>query len=67
VPQGWFLAALGAALRLAALSAQATSTQRRTLEDGFRRLLDPGEMGDLFKVVALVSPGLPVPAGFEEP
>jgi hypothetical protein len=28
-------------------------------------LLDPGEMGDLFKVVALVSPGLPSPAGFD--
>jgi len=28
-------------------------------------LLDPGEMGDLFKVVALVSPGLASPAGFD--
>jgi hypothetical protein len=25
-------------------------------------LLDPGEMGDLFKVVALASPALPKPA-----
>jgi len=64
VSQGRFLAALGAALRLAALSARAAPAQRQALESGVRRLLDPGEMGDLFKVVALVSPGLPSPAGF---
>jgi NADH dehydrogenase [ubiquinone] 1 alpha subcomplex assembly factor 7 len=65
VMQGRFLAALGAELRLAALSARATPTQRLLLESGLRRLLDPDEMGDLFKVVALVSPGLSDPAGFE--
>jgi NADH dehydrogenase [ubiquinone] 1 alpha subcomplex assembly factor 7 len=65
VTQGRFLAALGAGLRVAALSAQATPTQRHTLERGARRLIDPGEMGDLFKVIALVSPGLPPPAGFD--
>jgi NADH dehydrogenase [ubiquinone] 1 alpha subcomplex assembly factor 7 len=65
ISQGRFLTALGAGLRLAALSARATPAQRRSLESGVRRLLDPGEMGDLFKVVALVSPGLPSPAGFD--
>jgi NADH dehydrogenase [ubiquinone] 1 alpha subcomplex assembly factor 7 len=65
VGQGRFLAALGAGLRLAALSTRATSAQRRALESGVRRLLDPGEMGDLFKVLALVSPGLAMPAGFD--
>ena len=65
VKQGWFLAALGAGLRLAALVAQAPPAQRQALETGLRRLLDPSEMGDLFKVVALVSPGLPSPAGFD--
>jgi hypothetical protein len=28
-------------------------------------LLDPGEMGTLFKAMALVSPGQPPPPGFE--
>ena len=65
VPQRRFLAALGAELRLAALSVRATPTQQRALESGVRRLLDPCEMGDLFKVIALVSPGLPPPAGFD--
>jgi NADH dehydrogenase [ubiquinone] 1 alpha subcomplex assembly factor 7 len=63
VPQREFLAQLGAELRLAALSARATPYQRRALEAGIRRLLDPGGMG-AFKVMAVVSPGLPIPAGF---
>jgi NADH dehydrogenase [ubiquinone] 1 alpha subcomplex assembly factor 7 len=65
VPQRRFLTALGARLRLAALSVQATPSQRQSLESGVGRLLDPGEMGDLFKVMALVSPGLPPPVGFD--
>ena len=44
--------------------ARATPAQRRQLESGVERLLDPAQMGDLFKVVALASPGLPTPAGF---
>jgi NADH dehydrogenase [ubiquinone] 1 alpha subcomplex assembly factor 7 len=63
VPQREFLAQLGAELRLAALSARATPYQRRALEAGVRRLLDPGGMG-AFKVMAVVSPGLPIPPGF---
>ena len=64
IGQGRFLTALGAGLRLAALSARAEPAQRWSLEGGVRRLLDPAEMGDLFKVMALVSPGLAAPAGF---
>ena len=63
VPQFRFLAELGAELRLAALSARATPHQRWALEAGVRRLLDPGGMGS-FKVMAVISPGLPMPAGF---
>jgi len=66
VPQGRFLQALGAELRLAALAAGATPTQRRDLASGLERLLDPREMGTLFKALALVSPGLPAPPGFAE-
>jgi NADH dehydrogenase [ubiquinone] 1 alpha subcomplex assembly factor 7 len=65
VPQGRFLAALGAGERLAALSQRATSTQRQQLESGVERLLDPAQMGDLFKALALVSPSLPTPFGFD--
>jgi NADH dehydrogenase [ubiquinone] 1 alpha subcomplex assembly factor 7 len=65
ISQGRFLTALGAGLRLEALSARATPAQRQSLESGVRRLLEPGEMGDLFKVVALASPGLASPAGFD--
>jgi NADH dehydrogenase [ubiquinone] 1 alpha subcomplex assembly factor 7 len=64
IGQGRFLTALGAGLRLAALSVRATPAERRSLESGVRRLLDPGQMGDLFKVVAVISPGLASPAGF---
>ncbi|HEY8871465.1 MAG TPA: SAM-dependent methyltransferase, partial [Stellaceae bacterium] len=64
VAQGRFLAALGAEARLGALSAGATPAQRALLDSGLRRLLDPAEMGTLFKVLALTSPGLPAPAGF---
>ena len=64
VAQGRFLAALGAEARLGALSAGATPAQRALLDSGLRRLLDPAQMGTLFKVLALTSPGLPAPAGF---
>lgn len=63
--QAEFLAALGAELRLATLTAQATPIRRQELERGVRRLLNPDEMGARFKVMALVSPRLPIPAGFE--
>jgi NADH dehydrogenase [ubiquinone] 1 alpha subcomplex assembly factor 7 len=66
VPQGRFLEALGAEVRLAALLRHAAPAQRGALETGLRRLIDPAEMGTLFKVLAATSPGLPAPAGFAE-
>jgi NADH dehydrogenase [ubiquinone] 1 alpha subcomplex assembly factor 7 len=65
VPQGRFLAALGARTRLAALCARAEPDRRLTLQAGVERLLDPAQMGSLFKAVALTSPRLPPPAGFD--
>jgi NADH dehydrogenase [ubiquinone] 1 alpha subcomplex assembly factor 7 len=65
VEQGRFLAALGAEARRDALSAAATPAQRALLDSGLRRLLDPDQMGNLFKALALTSPGLAAPAGFE--
>ena len=64
VPQGRFLAELGAGFRLAALRGRATPAQRQALDSGVGRLLDPAGMGTLFKAIALVSPGLPPPPGF---
>ena len=64
VTQGRFLTELGVGLRLAALRARATPSQRQALDSGVGRLLDPAEMGTLFKVIALISPGLPPPPGF---
>jgi len=64
VTQGRFLAALGAELRLARLCAGAGPEQRQALASGVARLLDPEQMGSLFKVMAAVSPGFPMPAGF---
>jgi len=67
IAQGDFLRALGAEARLAVLLRHATASQRGALESGLRRLIDPAEMGTLFKAMALTSPGLPTPAGFVQP
>jgi NADH dehydrogenase [ubiquinone] 1 alpha subcomplex assembly factor 7 len=64
VTQRAFLIALGATARLEALSRNASPAQSRAVESGLRRLIDPQEMGTLFKVLAVTSPGLPAPAGF---
>jgi NADH dehydrogenase [ubiquinone] 1 alpha subcomplex assembly factor 7 len=64
VPQRDFLLALGAETRLAALSRHAAPAQRAALESGLARLIDPAQMGNLFKALALTPPGLPPPAGF---
>jgi NADH dehydrogenase [ubiquinone] 1 alpha subcomplex assembly factor 7 len=64
VSQGDFLAALGLAQRAATLLRQASPTQAETIRSACRRLIDPAQMGTLFKVLALADPRLPVPAGF---
>jgi NADH dehydrogenase [ubiquinone] 1 alpha subcomplex assembly factor 7 len=66
VPQNKFLQALGAAERLAVLSAHASPSQRERLESGMSRLLDPQQMGALFKAMALTSPELSTPPGFDD-
>ena len=66
MPQGRFLASLGAEARLATLSARADAARHGALASGVARLLDPAGMGNLFQVLALTSPGLPTPAGFEQ-
>lgn len=64
VPQGQYLSALGAQTRLEVLLRIAPPERREALVSGLRRLIDPGQMGNLFKAIAVLSSGLPVPAGF---
>ena len=65
VPQAKLFTALGARERAAVLRARANPCQQHDLDSGIERLLDPGGMGTLFKAIALVSPWLPAPPGFE--
>jgi NADH dehydrogenase [ubiquinone] 1 alpha subcomplex assembly factor 7 len=65
VPQAQLLTELGAMERTAALRERATPSQQQALDRGIERLLDPSGMGTVFKAVAVVSPGLRAPPGFE--
>lgn len=64
VSQGDFLRRLGIELRLQRLLERATPEQRTALASGCARLIDPLQMGELFKALALTSPAAPVPPGF---
>lgn len=65
VPQGVWLQRLGIAPRTSQLAAAASKDGQDLLVSASRRLIDPQEMGTLFKVLALTMPGLSVPPGFE--
>jgi NADH dehydrogenase [ubiquinone] 1 alpha subcomplex assembly factor 7 len=64
VPQGAFLRSLGIEARERQLSANAPPERRAAIESGVHRLIGDGEMGTLFKVLALTHRDLPTPAGF---
>ncbi len=61
--QGAFLEGLGITARANALAA-AQPGRRKQFASDHRRLCAPDEMGELFKVMALVSPDWPEPEGF---
>jgi|FEC22Drversion2_1045045.scaffolds.fasta_scaffold00023_109 NADH dehydrogenase [ubiquinone] 1 alpha subcomplex assembly factor 7 len=63
VSQGSFLTALGIGLRAERL--RASGACAIDLAIAVERLTGVGAMGDLFKVLALASPGLPAPPPFE--
>ena len=65
VPQGRFLESLGIGARAGALSGNATPGQAADIRAAHRRLVDPVEMGTLFKILAVAHPDLPPPSGFE--
>jgi SAM-dependent MidA family methyltransferase len=64
--QGELLGRLGIAQRLDRLLARATPAQAQRLEAAARRLVEPGQMGRLFKAIALTPREGPPPPGFEE-
>jgi len=64
VTQAQFLIELGIAAREAALLKTATPDQQIAIRSGCRRLIEPAEMGTLFKVLELAQKDGPVPAGF---
>jgi NADH dehydrogenase [ubiquinone] 1 alpha subcomplex assembly factor 7 len=59
VTQGEFLVALGVFQRTEALVRGRTPEQTTALRQATQRLADPRAMGDLFKVLAVTSPGCP--------
>ena len=65
VPQGKFLTALGLFRRIDRLARTRPWREGAAMVQAGRRLAEPDRMGALFKVMALTSPGLPTPAGFE--
>lgn len=64
MPQSEFLLSLGLEARLRVLMSAAREDQRAALFLGARRLVDPFQMGNLFKVLAMTSGKLPPPAPF---
>ena len=64
VLQGEFLETLGIHARATQLKRSATPDQTAEIDSALDRLTKPGQMGTLFKVMAISSPGTPIPGGF---
>jgi NADH dehydrogenase [ubiquinone] 1 alpha subcomplex assembly factor 7 len=65
LPQGVFLTRLGLPQRADRLARTLPPRQALALLQSARRLIEPDQMGRLFKALVLCSPGCPIPAGFE--
>jgi NADH dehydrogenase [ubiquinone] 1 alpha subcomplex assembly factor 7 len=65
VGQGDFLRNLGIELRARQLLGRASEAQKGAIEAAMRRLIDPDEMGTLFKALAVCDRSLAAPPGFE--
>lgn len=64
VEQGTFLVRLGAEIRTQQLLQNASKDQAEALVTGVKRLIDPVQMGHLFKVMAVCSHPQMMPSGF---
>lgn len=65
LPQGVLLRRLGIAARAAALSRSAAPGQGRAIETAIARLIEPDQMGTLFKALAVTDRDQPPPPGFD--
>ena len=65
IPQGKFLTRLGLFARIHRLATTRPPLEAMRMTEAGRRLAEPDRMGALFKALALTSPSLPTPAGFE--
>jgi SAM-dependent MidA family methyltransferase len=66
IAQGRFLVRLGIEARAAMLAHAADPAVAAEISGQLRRLIDPAEMGTLFRVLALAHPALPAPPGLEQ-
>lgn len=64
VSQDLFLRRLGIEIRAERLLARARPAQAEAIRSGVMRMIDAEEMGRLFRVMTLTSPGFGLPAGF---
>ncbi len=64
IPQGVFLGRLGIEHRAETLLKSASPDQAVDIHAALRRLVHPGEMGELFKAIAIAHPDHPPPPGF---
>ena len=64
VLQGEFLDELGIQTRANQLKRKATANQAAEIDSAVDRLTEPGQMGTLFKVMAIGPPGSTAPVGF---
>lgn len=65
IPQGPYLQQLGIETRAARLAHGQDDATVAGINHALRRLLSPDQMGSLFKVLAVASPAVPMPSGFE--
>jgi NADH dehydrogenase [ubiquinone] 1 alpha subcomplex assembly factor 7 len=65
VTQRSFLTVNGALQRVATLTRGKPPAETAAISHAVTRLLDPAQMGSLFKVLAATSPGRPAPSGFQ--
>ncbi|MEA2757087.1 MAG: dehydrogenase [ubiquinone] 1 alpha subcomplex assembly factor 7 [Aliidongia sp.] len=65
VTQRQFLSANGAAQRVAALTRGKPEAEAAAIGHAAARLLDPAQMGSLFKVLAAIPADRPAPSGFD--
>lgn len=64
--QGDFLKQLGILIRAKLLSDQVSGGQKQEILQAVHRLIDPNEMGNLFKVMAICHSNIPTPPAFEQ-